>query len=152
MSDTITKDSTDIIYSLKKSILYAPKGSGVEVEGTFVTLKEPSVKQLKVCSTLKQAFMRTIANSVDEDSEKEKEKPDESMPMPSLIINALYAGEMDMSVVLLSAKELFREVGFIEGEKQLTIPMLDSMSLDDIESMTGVYMENFILASVLEEQ
>jgi len=34
----------------------------------------------------------------------------------------------------------------------LTMPMIDEMSIDDLESMTGLYMGNFILASVLGGQ
>ena len=144
---------TEIIHELIKPIKYTPKNSGEETEAQFVTLLEPSVKQLTACSTLKQAFMRVIANEAGDAEEGSSADTESTMPMHQSIMNALYASpEADITSVLLSAKELFRDVGLIDGEKKLTVPMLDAMCIEDIEVMTGKYMENFILASVLKDQ
>ena len=146
-------NETEVIHELIKPIRYTPKNAGEETEAAFVTLIEPSVKQMASCSTLKQAFMRVIAKEAG-DAEESGSLPAESeVPMHQNIINALYASpEADITAVLFSAKELFRDVGLIDGEKKLTVPMLDSMCIEDIEVMTGKYMENFILASVLKDQ
>lgn len=145
-------DDTDIMHELIKPISYTPKNSGEPVEAQFITLTEPSVKQLPTCSTLKQAFMRVISKAADENEGSENSSDADEVPMEDRIINALYASDEDITVILLSAKELFKEVGLIDGEKKLTVPMLDSMALEDIEKMTGKYMANFILASVLKDQ
>ena len=147
----MSKD-TEIIHELARPIKYTPKNSGEEVEAQFVTLLEPSVKQLAPCAVLKQAFMRVISQETGGAEESASDKEVDEIPMENRIINALYASDTDMAVILASAKELFREVGLIDGEKKLTVPMLDVMSLDDIEMMTGKYMSNFILASVLKDQ
>ena len=147
-------DNTDITHELLKPFDYTPKNSGEQVAAQFITLKEPNVRQLSACSTLKQAFMRVVAKesgdsdasgSVDEDKE-------DTVPMENRIINALYASDEDMPKLFLTAKELFKDVAFVDGERKLTAPLLDSMCIDDIEIMTGKYMANFILASVLKEQ
>ncbi len=154
MSDETKKSNeTEIIHELIKSIEYTPKNSGEKVKAQFISLKEPSVKQLSACATLKQAFMRVIAKQQgDSDGSDDEPVDDDSSPMESNIINALYASDTDITVILLSAKELFRDVGLIDGEKKLTVPMLDEMCIEDIEMMTGKYMANFILASVLKDQ
>ena len=146
-------NETEIIHELIKPIKYTPKNSGEETEAQFVTLLEPSVKQLSACSTLKQAFMRVIAKEAGDAEESSSPVAESTMPMHQSIMNALYASpEADITKVLFSAKELFRDVGLIDGEKKLTVPMLDAMCIEDIEVMTGKYMENFILASVLKDQ
>ena len=146
-------NETEIIHELVKPIKYTPKNSGEETEAQFITLLEPSVKQLSACSTLKQAFMRVIANEAGDVEESGSQVPESDIPMHVRIINALYTSpDADITKVLLSAKELFRDVGLVDGEKKLTIPMLDAMCIEDIEVMTGKYMENFILASVLKDQ
>ncbi len=146
-------DETEIIYELKKPFKYTPKNSGEETEAQFITLVEPSVKQMAACSVLKQAFMRVIAReSGDSSDDSASDASAEDVPMETRIINALYASDTDINIVLQSAKELFRDVGLVDGEKKLTVPMLDSLCIEDIEMMTGQYMANFILASVLKEQ
>ncbi len=146
-------DETEVIHPLIKPIKYTPKNSGDQIEAQFITLNEPSVRNLKTCATLKQAFLRVIAGneSSGEETPAETEKED-SVPMETRIINALYASAEDMPAILLTAKELFRDVGQIDGEKKLTAPMLDDLCIQDIEMMTGKYMANFILASVLTDQ
>ena len=144
---------TEIIHELIKPIKYTPKNSGEETEAAFITLLEPSVKQMSACGTLKQAFMRVIAKEAGDTEDSGTPAEESTMPMHQSIMNALYASpEADITSVLLSAKELFRDVGLIDGEKKLTVPMLDAMCIEDIEVMTGKYMENFILASVLKDQ
>ena len=148
-------DDTEVIHELTKPFKYTPKNSGEETEAQFITLKEPSVKQLTACSTLKQAFMRVIAKeSGDAEASVETPEKDEGneIPMENRIINALYASDEDIPKLFLTAKELFRDVGLVDGEKKVTVPMLDSMCIEDIEMMTGKYMANFILASVLKDQ
>jgi len=148
---------TEVIHELIKPFNYTPKNAGEETEASFITLKEPSVKQLTACSTLKQAFMRVIAseatNSGDTaavDTDADTDADTDTGAMEDNIMNALYASDEDIAKLFLTAKELFREVALVDGEKKVTVPMLDAMCIEDIEKMTGKYMANFILASVLE--
>ncbi len=145
-------DETEIIHEFIKPFKYTPKNSGEEVEAQFITLKEPSVQQLTACATLKQAFMRAIAKEAADSDVDEGSVPDDSVPMENKIINAIYVSDTDINTVLLAAKELFKEVGLIDGEKKPTVPLLNAMSIEDMEMMTGKYMANFILASVLTDQ
>lgn len=145
-------DNTQVIHTLIKSFKYTPANAGSEVEAQFVTLCEPSVRQLSACATLKQAFMRVIAKEANSgaDTQSGSTTVVEEVPMENRIINALYGSDVDMTVVLQSAKELFREVALVDGEKKMTVPMLDALCIEDMELMTGKYMANFILASVLK--
>lgn len=145
-------DETEVIHELIKPFLYTPKNSGEETEAQFITLKEPSVKQLTACSTLKQAFVRVIAAEQGKEEVAHAPTDAEKGAMEDDIINALYASGEDISKLFLTAKELFRDVALVDGEKKITVPMLDAMCIADIEKMTGKYMANFILASVLEGQ
>jgi hypothetical protein len=146
---------TEIIYELKQPFKYTPKNSGDQVDAQFIKLSEPSVKNLEYCSILKQAFMRVIAdqdNSIETGETDASTVEEDDIALSQKIINSLYTSKNDITQVFVCAKELFRQVGLVDGEKQLTMPMIDEMSIDDLESMTGLYMANFILASVLEDQ
>lgn len=146
-------NETEVIHELIKPFKYTPKNSGDETEAQFITLKEPSVKQLAACSTLKQAFVRVVAAEQEKDGgDVDTSSDTDKGRMEDNIINALYASDEDISKLFLTAKELFRDVSLVDGEKKLTVPMLDLMGIEDIEKMTGKYMANFILASVLEDQ
>lgn len=147
-------DNTQVIHTLIKSFKYTPANAGNEVDAQFVTLLEPSVRQLSACATLKQGFMRVIAKESGSgtDTQSSGTVSVEEVPMENRIINALYGSDaVDMTVVLQSAKELFREVAMVDGEKKMTVPMLDALCIEDLELMAGKYMANFILASVLKE-
>ena len=150
----MSKD-TEIIHELIKPFKYTPKNSGEETDAQFISLQEPSVQQLASCSTLKQAFMRVISkeSSGEETSTADTDSSAaDDVPMENRIINALYASDEDMPRLLATAKELFRSVGMVDGEKKLTLPMLDSLCMEDLEMMTGKYLANFILVSVLKDQ
>lgn len=141
----------EIIHTLLKPISYTPNNAGEPVEAQFITLTEPSVRNITACAMLKQAFVRVLAGQ-EQNDDVERGAKDDTTPMATSIINSLYAsGAVDMGKVLLSAKELFKVVGLVDGEKKLTTPMLDSLSMQDLEGMTGAYMENFILASILAD-
>ena len=146
---------TDVIHDLIKPFKYTPKNAGEETEAQFITLKEPSVKHLAACSTLKQAFMRVITEEAAAgggDAAAGKDPDVDEGAMEDNIMNALYASGEDIAKLFLTAKELFREVALVDGEKKITVPMLDAMCIEDIEKMVGKYMANFILASVLGDQ
>jgi len=66
------------------------------------------------------------------------------------VISMLYMSDVDMNGVLLSAIELFNSgVALVDGEQRFTKPIIDTLSPDDLELMTGTYLVNFILASAL---
>lgn len=144
-------------FVLTKKIPYSD--DGVEVEGSFIKLTAPSSKQLTNCTELKQAFMRAIGDmdkkyTKEEIEDAKKSLGDSKQDMDgSGIMSTLYMSKnVDMVKVLISAIELFRTgVAEIEGKKELTKPLIDLMSQEDLERMTGEYMANFILRSVLKE-
>ncbi len=147
-------DDTKVIHTFIKPIKYTPKNAGDQLEAQFIELSEPSVRNLSACALLKQAFMRALADnssdSVEVDTGAEVEV--DTVPMETRIMNALYTSDTDMTKVFLAAKDLFKDVGLIDGEKKCTVPLLDEMGIEDLERMTGKYMANFILASVLKDQ
>lgn len=140
--------NSEVDFPLTTGVPYAKNGE--EVEGVFIKLHAPSAKQLKECTTLKQAFFQAISAFQDREAPKTETKDDANIDGEA-IISALYMSDVDMVKVLLNAKELFVSgVALIDGEIKLTRPILDAMSQDDLEAMTGEYMANFILSSVLK--
>ena len=144
-----TKDSSrPIEYELKDGLEYA-KG-GEMVEASFVTLHPPSAKHLTECADLKQAFFRSLPDDDGRELDKSKDLPE--LDGDAIMTMIAMSRNVELKVVLLTAKQLFKNgVAFLEGEQKMTTPLLEAMSLDDLQSMTGCYMVNFILASSLKK-
>lgn len=137
----------EVLYTLQdKTVLYAKDGD--EVVAEFVQLTAPSSKQLKHTTYLKQSFFRAL-NSLQ--GAAKEEKTDESVDMKAEdIISMLYMSDVDMNNVLLSAIELFSSgVALVDGDQRFTKPIIETLSQEDLELMTGTYLVNFILASAL---
>ncbi len=137
----------EIIFQLKKPIEYAYEGA--TVNGSFITLYAPTRKQMEQCVFLKQTFFQA-AKSIETDGKAEKDESAEIKGQD--VISLLYSSYCDMNKVLLSGIALFRSgAAKIEGVKDLTGPMIDQMSQDDLENSIGEYIANFIIASLMNQ-
>lgn len=141
----------------KKEFMFYPTDtlryavSGNMEEAQSITLVAPTSKHMVECAQLKQAFFRALPKqSPTSDSAETKNDADTKLTGEAIMGLIAMSPDVELSVVLLTAKELFsKNIGLIDGEVKLTKPLIDEMSLDDLESMTGEYLANFILASAL---
>lgn len=139
----------EIMYALETPLTYAK--AGLQVEGSFIALAAPTSKNMTECAFLKQAFFRSLPKTKPEDREELSSETPE-ITGEGVITLITMSKDVDLSGVLLTAKELFTSgVAMVDGEVKLTKPLLDAMSQDDLEAMTGEYMANFILASALRK-
>lgn len=152
----------EIKYDLKKSFGYAHKGEQREAE--FITLQAPNVDNVGFAAKLKQGFMKALAGqqrtrevnaSHDDDSDQEDPKnPGENLEdMSGEMLMALlsmsdidYPAYLHTSVAVFSAKG----IALVDGEEPIKKGMMDKMSVEDLEAMTGEYLKAFILTSVSE--
>lgn len=144
------EDSFD--FELTKPFKYAHAGE--QVEAKFIRFISPSKKQMEHNVFLKEAFFKAV-KSMEGKSEKSKIKKEENETLSGEeVLAMLYmTPDVDMFKVLLSAIELFKTgVAMADGSEKLTQSMIDEISQDDIESMTGQYMINFTIASFLKSQ
>jgi len=138
----------EINYELEQKVPYATK-AGLPAEGTFVTLTAPTSRNMNECAYLKQAFFRSLPKS---DPDASAEAGDGEVTGAAVMAIITMSKDVDLAGVLISARELFASgVAMMEGEVKMTKPLLDAMSQDDLEAMTGEYMANFILASALRK-
>ncbi len=140
---------TEFDFELTKKFKYSYKGD--YVDASFITLKAPCSKDIKNCAPLKQAFYQALRQQAStQESREETENAEIDGDAIMMLMNM--SNDVDMGKVLLHAKELFSSgVAVVEGETKLTKPLIDLMSIDDFESMTGSYLSNFILASALSK-
>ena len=62
------------------------------------------------------------------------------------------SADVDLAKVMLTAQDLIGSgVGLVDGETKLTKHLISQMSFDDVESMLGEYLVNFILVSALKK-
>ena len=139
-------------FTLSTSIQYANKGE--MVEASFISLKAPNSKLLNITSDLKQAFFRAFPKSSESQPSTEEKKKDDLELSGDMVMTMISMSEsVELKSVLLLAKELFtqRGVALVDGEVQLTKPLIEEMDVDDFQDMVGEYLVNFILASSLEK-
>jgi len=140
--------TTEVNYTLSTPIEYAYRGE--QVEGTFVTMKAPTSRNMSECAALKQAFFRALPqdDTVEADAREEGEAEITGEGIMTLIT---MSKDVELATVLVTGRELLTSgVALVEGEEKLTKPLLDKISQDDLEGMVGEYMANFILASALQ--
>ena len=141
-------ENDEFRFTLSKPFTYAMKGD--ELEATYITLTAPTSKNLKECSFLKQSFFRAMSDlpdaKGDQDASKDTIEGDDVMVMISM------SKSVALEEVLVVSRKLFSSgVAFVEGEVPLTGSLLNGMTMEDLEKMTGEYMVFFTLRSSLEK-
>jgi hypothetical protein len=142
---------TEFDFEISVPFEYANKGE--QATAQFITFKAPTSKHMQHCAFLKQAFFRALPDtqSTDkvEDDGKEAREPTGAEIMQLILISP----HVELVNVLIAAKELFtsKDIALVDGEVQLTKPLVDAMSQDDLEDCMGEYLANFILASALRK-
>ena len=147
-----------IVFELTKKFNYAAKSGGREAECTFIELREPTGEVSHICCAIEgliQTGVLKMSELLGEDiieqakeaaqDAKAVEVEDEGEKDADGVLALMVGGGVDMSRIVLHFRELFRKVGWMEGEKQLTPARMDEMSHTDFRKMLGVYAANFIL-------
>lgn len=139
-------------FPLSKSIKYAHAGE--QLDAKFIQFISPSKKQMEHNIALKEAFFKAIKANQDQTNTKDVEDRDPESITGEEVIALLYMTPgVNMFKVLLSAIELFKSgVAKIDGSEKLTQPIIEMISQEDLEGMTGEYIVNFTIASFLKSQ
>jgi hypothetical protein len=141
---------TEFNYELESPIEYASKGE--QHEAGFITLQAPTSRNLTECAQLKQAFFRALPKTPANTEVELPEEGDAELDGPGVMLLIAMSTEVELATVLCIARELFSSgLAQVDGEEKLTKTLLDKMSQDDLENMTGAYLANFILASALQK-
>ncbi len=143
--------TTEIQFTLSKPLEYAHNGEPKETQ--FITLNEPSYKNIEKCVPLKQAFFRVAAEIADSQTVEENTGASDAVMSADDVVMMFYQSSEDMLKVILQAVELFKSpnIALAGGEEKLTTKIIEDMGQDDLERMFGKYMCSFILASVLNK-
>jgi len=141
-----------IQFTLTKPVKFSFEGE--DTDGTFITLTEPSIKQLKYVSAFKKAFFQCAEKaSSGSDVDQVKDPNDKEKVTSEIIMALLYAHYPDMEQLFAISKKLFMSVGIaqVEGIADFNQSVYDTMSIADFENMIGTYLVNFILQSALNQ-
>lgn len=137
-----------IRYELTKPLEYALKGD--LQTASFIELRAPTSRNMTECAALKQAFCRALPdteNATDSDREGKEVSEITGQDIMGLILRSK---DVELITVLLHARKLFSNVGFIDGEVRLNNLLMDDIDPDDFENMVGEYLARFTLASMLQ--
>lgn len=141
----------DFSFELTEKFNYGHKGDSVEAQ--MITFFAPNSKTLTLCADLKQYFFQAMPDSSPDKKTEISESTEVEIDGSGIMMMISGSSKVKLSSVLLTARELFsnKEIALVDGEEKLTQPLLDKISNDDLEDMTGEYMANFILASALRK-
>lgn len=141
-------------FELSTPITYAG-GDGNAIQAQFITLNPPTPKQLHLTSQLKQAWFRSFPKNQGDDSGSNKDDANalDNLDGDAIMTMISMSSDVELSVVLQLGMELFCQKGIalIDGETPMNRPLIEQLAADDIESMLGEYLINFILASALKK-
>ena len=139
-------------YTLREGFTYAHKGE--EVVAKFITLTAANYEQMPHFTPIKQAFMAAIKDiSVDAGAEVTKDTEADSEITGAQVMQLLYSWSGELTKVLLSFEQLLKcGAGKVDGETNLTIPLIRKLSMDDMEGLLGDYIANFIAPSLMNGQ
>ena len=145
-----------ITFELLSPVSYSSPSSGGEIEGRHVDLIEPTGRVSHLCCDIEsmiQSGIMSMSSMLDEttlaaakeqvNETKQDEEPEN--PTAESVLALMSSGGIDMKRVVVTFRELFKEVATIGGEKKMTIPLMDRMSHKDFRNMMGEYAANFIL-------
>lgn len=138
-------EQSEVNFQLTKSFGYAFNGDQRQAE--FITITPPTMRQHSQASALKQSMVKMVTAAVRDAVDTVSTDDNDDAVTSEMVVSAIYGSDsIDANVVWEQAKALFKEgVALVDGEQKLTAPMIDKMSPDDFEKLTGEYVANFTL-------
>lgn len=145
---------SEYIYEVNTPFQYALKGEMQDAK--FISITAPTYKQIDKFSPIKQAFTLAISeiSEAGETSEVDTSAVDEKNEITAAqILQVMYRSTADITKVFLHAEQLFKSgAALINGEDPLTSPLMQKMTAQDFEGLTGAYIANFIAPSLMDGQ
>jgi len=142
----------ELKYKLKNPIKFQHKGSN-NVEGTFILMKAPGFNTRHQAFTIKQFLMKAI-KSLQTDTKLNPDASDSSSEANNDkitgedIVNLFYTSDVDFREAMSAFEKLMVcGVCLINGEESFSIPLLEKLSLEDLESSFGEYVAYFLAPS-----
>ncbi len=146
----------EVIFELKTAVEY--NHDSKDLKGTHIELREPTGKVSHICCEIEGLIQsglikmagiiddETIAAAKDEAKDKKTKKKDEKKTIDGdAVLSMMTSSGIDMQKIVIHFRALFKEVAYVGGEKQMTMPIMDRMSHKDFRKMMGVYAANFIM-------
>ncbi len=136
-------------YHLKEPFEYAFQGDTRKAK--FILLNLFSGKQMSQAANVKQICLRAFQSFADK--AEPDAKPTDVKLTGTEVMQAIYLSTEDANKFLLYMTELLttKGIALIDGEQHLTKPLIELMSMQDVENVCGEYVLNFIVSSVLKD-
>lgn len=124
--------------------------AGEKAEGRILTFSAPTAKQNKYRVQLQQSFFKAVS-SLNSGGEQAQQEGGSAEPTGSEVLMLMLSSDVDMCAVHETFKKMVcSRVCMVEDSTPLTEHLYDQISADDIDSILGEYLANFILRSALQ--
>lgn len=131
---------------------------GARVEGNFITLVAPNSKVLPLTGVIRNEVVQAVLEA-GERAQRAKavagsasaRSESEELDASDIAMSVQTSPTIDFPTLLEVSRKLFvtKGIALVEGEVQMTQPLLDAMSPDDLEGMIYEYVAAFLLPSWL---
>ena len=140
---------TELTYDLLQPVVY--DFQGVQKEATQLTLRAPNRSQLKFTAPLKQGFMRAMKSLQGERTEAKavQAAEAESNIGADEVLAVLLMSDVDFYDYAQNFMKLACSGAvLLDGTTPMTSVLYDRLSDDDGDKILGLYVANFMLASL----
>lgn len=142
--------NSEVRVMLSSPLKYGGK-DGTFREGTFVVLKAPSSRAYGLAIKIRQMIARALAADARRARAAGGAPPpadDAEPPTGSDWLAMLAASEIDLPALFDAVREILvrYELAMVDGEVPMTMPLLEALSLSDLEAVVGEYVATFPLA------
>lgn len=137
-------------HELAEPLMYS-NGSGSEIEGSFITIKEPTGKIAHLTGILRTEIGGATRNAVkgmadlissNDSAESSEELTAEEQGESAYTM--LKMGDADMGRVMITMKEILRNSADVGNEKAMTAGMWDKLPESECVRILKAYIGNFI--------
>ena len=138
-------------FILKTPLKYALKGD--EALGYKISGKAPNAKVRNQLIVIKQTFFQALANIRKNSPAQEEQTSEEGVMTGDQVMMLLYVSGIDMVAFQNTVRDLFThgQLLKIDNEVVLGAHLLDQLELDEFERLTGEYLANFLLPSLMPQ-
>ena len=136
----------DFQYDLEVGFKYAHDGE--ELEANHILLKAPTANYSRFTAKLKQGFFQAVR-----DFDTGAEQPDTGASKSTIngdeIIGAIMMSKsVDFGQYVEDFKDFMcKGIALIDGKEQFKPKLFESLAEEDLMSIMGLYLENFLIAS-----
>lgn len=137
-------------YDLEVRVKYAHDGT--EQEASYILLKAPTANNSRYTAKLKQGFFRAIRDFENTGTEAAQPSSKDSISGDEILGAIMMSKSVDFGQYTEDFKAFMcKGVALLDGKEPFKEKLFEQLTEDDLMSIMGGYLENFLIASWMKK-